>query len=115
MRILAGCLAILALSRTAVALDVQPGDHVLTISEGIACVDWSSFELFRDADPKELKGKFPAGCLHVLTPPPPIFIVDAVRDDAAAICIRGDHRPPPCYWFSVNKVSPMLSLGQSRV
>jgi hypothetical protein len=115
MRILAVCLAILAFSRTAVAMDVQPGDHVITVSEGIACVDWSTFERFRDADPRTPKAKFPAGCVHVITPPPPIFIVDAVKEDAAAICVRGSISPPPCYWFSFDKVRTMLSVGQSKV
>jgi hypothetical protein len=36
-----------ALNRTVLAL-VKPTDHVQAIEDGIACADWSSFEVFRD-------------------------------------------------------------------
>ncbi len=113
MRILASCFAILALGGPAVASDVQPGDHVWAIYDGIACSDWTSFEAFRDSDPKT-QNKLPGACL-VVHGDPTQFIADAVKESAAAVCIRGDKSPPPCFWFSLGKVIARLSAGQQRV
>jgi hypothetical protein len=115
MRILAVCFAILTFGRTAVASDVQVGDHVLTISGGIACSEWTSFEALRNSDPQMQKGKLPAGCRMVVTPPPPLFIVDAVKESADAVCVRPDNWPPPCFWFSLGKVRTLLAAGQIKI
>jgi hypothetical protein len=103
------------LSRPWSRFSSQLGDHVLTISGGIACSEWTSFEALRNSDPQTLNGKLPAGCLIVVTPPPPLFIVDAVKESADAVCIRPEHSSPPCFWFSLGKVRTPLPVGQSKV
>jgi hypothetical protein len=113
MRILASCFVILALGGPAVASDVQPGDHIAVIHDGIACSDWTSFEAFQDSDPKTLN-KLPGGCLVVHGAPPTLFVADAVKESDAAVCIRLEHSPPPCFWFSLGKVIARLSAGQRR-
>lgn len=118
MRILASCFAILAVGGPAVASDVQPGDHVAAIYDGIACSDWASFEALRvvDSDLKTLKEKLPNGCLIVHGAPPTRWVVDAVADNSEAICIRREKSsPPPCLWFSLRKVTTILSNGQRKV
>jgi hypothetical protein len=114
MRILASCFAILALGGRAVASDVQPNDHVMAIYDGIACSDWTSFEAFQNSDLKTLN-KLPGGCLVVHGAPPTLFIADAVKESAAAVCIRREYSPPPCFWFSLGKVIARLRAGQRRI
>jgi len=102
MRILAACFVILALSRTALASDVQVGDHVLAIYDGIGCSDWTSFESFvapDKGDPRRLKGELPAGCQIIHGAPPTPLAVDAVDHSAEAVCIRLDKDPPPASGF----------------
>jgi hypothetical protein len=118
MGILAACCAILALGRTALASDVQLGDHVMAISDGIGCSDWTSFEAILsldNSDLRALKGKLPSGCLVIHGAPPTLWIVDAMNDSTEAVCIRHDNFAPPCFWFSLRKVRAMLSAGQRRV
>jgi hypothetical protein len=115
MRILVACLAILALGRAAVAADVQLGDHVIAVYDGIGCSDWTSFEALHNTDPRTLKDKLPRGCLIVHGSPPALLVVDAVKEGAAAICVRGDASSAPCVWFSLDKVRTLLSAGQRRL
>jgi len=113
MRIPASCFAILALGCPAVASDVRPGDHLAAIYDGIACSDWTSFEACQNSDSKTLN-KLPGGCV-VVHGDPTFFIVDAVKESAAAVCIRLEHSPPPCLWFSLGKVIARLPAGQQRI
>jgi hypothetical protein len=113
MRNSASFFAILALGGPAVASDVQLGDHIAAIHDGIACSDWTSFEAFQNSDPKTLN-KLPDGCL-VVHGDPTFFVVDAMKESAAAVCIRLEHSPPPCLWFSLGKVIARLPAGQQRI
>ena len=76
--------AILALGGHAVASDVQPGDHVAAISDGIARSDWPSFEAFQDGDARKLD-KLADGCLIFHGAPPTLWIADVVKETAAAV------------------------------
>lgn len=117
MRLPVPFFAILALGGPAFASDVQPGDHVAAISDGIACFDWKSFEVLRDGDLKALN-KLSEGCLVVHGAPPTLWIADTVKESEAAVCIRLDVSPPPpppCLWFSLGKVRARLSTGQRRI
>ncbi|WP_166297799.1 hypothetical protein [Bradyrhizobium sp. 2S1] len=114
MRILVASFAILALSRVAFALDVQVGDQVIAVNDGIGCSGWASFEALHDTDPRTLKNKLPAGCLIVHGAPPALLVVDAVKEGAAAICVRVNASSAPCFWFSLDKIRTLLSAGQSR-
>ena len=40
--------------------------------------------------------RLPGGCL-VVHGDPTLFIADAVKESAAAVCIRRDKSPPPCF------------------
>ena len=115
MRILIASFLILALSRAAFALDIQVGDRVIAVYDGIGCSDETSFEALRGTDPRTLKTKLPAGCLIVAGAPPTMLIVDAVKEGAAATCVRVvTVSSTPCFWFSLEKVRTLLSAGQRR-
>jgi hypothetical protein len=73
----------------------------------------TSFEAFQNSDPKTLN-KLPGGCL-VVHGDPTFFIADAVKESAAAVCIRLEHSPLPCLWFSLGKVIARLPAGQQRI
>jgi len=56
------CLAILAFSHPAAAIDVQPGDRAAAVHDGIGCSQWRSFQAFRDTDPRTAKSGLPLDC-----------------------------------------------------
>ena len=113
MRILVACLAILAFSHPAVAIDVQPGDRAAVVHDGIGCSEWSAFEAFRDTDPRNLKSRLPLECLivHGAT----LLVVDVVKQDAGAICAHVNGLSERCFWFPLDKVVMGLSPGQQRI
>ena len=114
MRISAYCLLALALCCPASASDVQRGDSVVAMHDGIACSDLTSFESFRDTDPKSLKSKLPGKCLVIHAPT--LFIADDVKQSNGAVCIRLDDRvSQTCFWFSLDKVIARLPAGQRRL
>jgi len=114
MRIVAYHLLVLALFCPANASDVQQGDSVVGMRDGIACSDLTSFEAFRDTDPKSLKSKLPGKCLVIHAPT--LFIADGVKQSAGAVCIRLDDKASRfCFWFSLDKVIARLPAGQRRL
>jgi hypothetical protein len=115
MRILVACLAILAFSHPAVAIDVRPGDRAAAVHDGIGCSEWSSFEAFRDTDPRNLKSRLPLECRIVHGAPSTLLVVDAVKKDAGAICAHVNGLSERCSWFPLDKVVTGLSPGQQRI
>jgi hypothetical protein len=115
MRISVACLAILAFSHPAVAIDVQPGDRAVAVHDAIGCSEWRSFEAFRDTDPRTVKSGLPLGCLIVHGAPPTSLVIDAVRQDSGAICVHVNGLSERCFWFPLDKVVVGLSAGQQRI
>ena len=114
MRIAVACFIILVFSRAGIASDVQPNDYVFAMQDGIACADWSSFEAFRDADPRRLKVKLPADCLIIAAPPPVRMFVETVKEAASVICAK-PYGHSQCLWFPIGKVQTQLAAGQQRI
>jgi hypothetical protein len=114
MRIVAACFIVLAFSRAGFASNIQPNDHVFAVEEGIACADWSSFEKFRDIDPRRLTVKLSADCLIIRAPPPVRLFVETVREETSSICAR-PHGHSRCLWFPIGKVQTQLSADQRRI
>jgi len=110
---LAAIFAILV-GRAVFASDVQPNDFVFAMEDGVACSDWTSFQAFRETNPRALKVKLPADCLIIYGDPVRLF-VDSVENNAAAVCVRPYAYSGPCLWFSLGKVKAQLSPGQRRV
>jgi hypothetical protein len=115
MRFLTTCFALLALGDAALASDVEQGDHVMAISDGIGCYDWNSYETLAldTSDARALKSQLPKGCLRVNAPVP--SVVDSVNQSSDNVCIRLGTSSPPCFWLSLRNVRTMLSAGQRRI
>jgi hypothetical protein len=114
MRLSAACLVIFGLTGSAIASDVQRGDAVVTLADGIGCYDRGAYENVRGHDVRSFqKGEFPKGCLVVHAPA--ILIVETVNSESNALCARvPDLSFPKCFWFSIENVRAMLRVDQRR-
>ena len=119
MRSSVACCAILAsfvFAGPALATDVQLGDSVMALRDGIGCDDWGAYEKtrdFEDRDPRTLqRGDLPEGCRFVHAPLP--LTVQSIKLESNAVCVRLSWSPN-CFWFSIQKVRAMLRADQRRV